>query len=534
MSIVVQQLTYTHSDKELLFNNICFILRSGQKVALTGNNGSGKSTLLKIISGNLRATTGEIKCSSVPYYVPQHFGQYDAHNVAQMLGIDKKIEALQAILNGNAAEEYFTTLADDWTIEQKAVAALEAWGIGHIQLSQSMTTLSGGEKTKVFLAGIKLHTPDIILLDEPTNHLDDSSRQQLYDFVKRTPATLVVVSHDRDLLNLLPTICELEKSNITHYGGNYEFYKECKEGEQEALHAKLEEQEKELRAARKTALESAERRQKQDIRGEKHNHKRGVGKMMMNILKDRAEKSSSKLNDIHGEKIGAIAGKITDLRSSLPDDKQMKVDFNTSALHSGKNLVTAQNINIGFQDRMLWDTPLNFQIKSGERLQIKGKNGTGKTTLLRLITGEIPPSEGTISLSGFKHIYLDQEYSIIKNERSIFEQIREYAANRPESEINILLNRFLFPYEIREKKCAPLSGGEKMKLALCCLMAKADTPDMFILDEPTNNIDLRNIEILTATIKDFGGTIVVVSHDSYFIRQIGINRTINLDMPSTD
>ncbi len=158
--------------------------------------------------------------------------------------IDRKQQALQAILTGDASTENFNQLDDDWNIEERSIAALDSWGLGQFPLSYPMHLLSGGEKTRVFLAGMDIHNPSVILMDEPTNHLDSSGRQRLYDWVEKCHSTLLVVSHDRTLLNLLPEICELEKHQLTYYGGNYEFYKEQKTLMREALQQRIEEKEK--------------------------------------------------------------------------------------------------------------------------------------------------------------------------------------------------------------------------------------------------------------------------------------------------
>lgn len=529
MCISVQQITYIHPDKEMLFHDLSFSVSKGQKVALVGNNGVGKSTLLQIMNGNLSVSSGEIIRGSLPYYIPQHFGQYNGMTVAQALDIDSKLNALHAILGGDATDKNFAVLADDWSIEERALSALASWGLEHISLSSSLNELSGGEKTKVFLAGINIHQPEFILMDEPTNHLDYLSREKLYEFIASSRATIIVVSHDRTLLNRLTGIYELSKSSMSYYPGNYEFYKEQKGIELDSLQARLEEKEKEMRQARKIARETAERSQKRDVRNKKKEEKGGIPRIMVNMLRNKAEKSTSKLNDVHDQKMGAIAENIADIRSALPDKKAMKTDFNTSSLHTGKILVTAKDVNFGYGDTLLWKHAFDFQIKSGERILIKGGNGSGKTTLLKLITGELQPSEGEMSLSDFKYVFLDQEYSIINNSLTVFEQVRQFSNELQDHEIKTILNRFLFSYETWDKTCDKLSGGEKMKLALCCLMVGANTPDVFILDEPTNNIDISNIEILTSTIKEYKGTVLLVSHDNYFADQIGIDYEIVVD-----
>lgn len=547
MSISFQQITYIHADKEILFKGLNLSVSKGQKIALIGNNGTGKSTLLQIIAGGLSPSSGTIICPDDLYYIPQHFGQFDGQSICEVLQADKKISALHAILHGDASVENFNILNDDWNIEEQIQTALTSWGIGDKLPSQLMNELSGGEKTRVLLAGIEIYNPSVILLDEPTNHLDAKGRNRLYKFVEKTSSTLIVVSHDRTLLNLLNTTCELTPNGIITYGGNYEFYKEQKSIVQNALQQQLEEKEKEIRLAKKIAREVAERKEKQNARGKKANIKKGISRMAMDTLKDKAEKSTTKLSNIHAEKSDKLVNEMRNIRSSLSDITLLKTDFNTSSLHHGKILVTAKDINFSYKrcsnhvkcskykysaKDMLWETPLSFQLKSGDRISIEGPNGCGKTTLLKLITGELPPTQGNLTRTDFSYIYLNQEYSIIKNEWNILEQAESFNnRNLPEHEVKTILNRYLFPASVWDKPCRKLSGGEKMRLAFCCLMISNNTPDLFILDEPTNNLDIQSIEIITSTIKNYRGTVVVVSHDKYFVKEIGIQSVISYLCP---
>lgn len=530
MSIIIKDLSYTHTDKEVLFSNLNLIINSGEKTALTGNNGCGKSTLMRILAGEASPGTSSVHCSGHLYYVPQHFGQYDDRTVAQVLGIDRKLTALHAILNGDTAEEHFARLDNDWNIEERTQAVLHAWHLNGISLLRPLEGLSGGEKTRLFLAGMELKEPDTLLLDEPTNHLDTAGRKRLYDFVHRTSATVLVISHDRTLLNLLPAICELSRNGLACYGGNYDFYKEQKEVHRNALQQQLEEKEKALRLARKTAREMEERKARQNTRGEKASIKKGIPRILLGGLKNHAENSSSKLSNVHAEKTDKIQQEITNLKGSLPQTNKLKTDFNASALHIGKILVTAQNINFHYPDSNtnLWTVPLSFQLRSGNRFCIKGDNGSGKTTLLKLITGELTPTGGTIERADFTYIYLDQEYSLIQNEYTVSEQAEAFNLRHlPEHETKTILNRYLFPQDVWNKPCSKLSGGEKMRLAFCCLMIADNTPDLFILDEPTNNLDIESIEIITATIRNYQGTVLAVSHDRDFLKETGIEQEIS-------
>ncbi|WP_121808467.1 ribosomal protection-like ABC-F family protein [Mucilaginibacter kameinonensis] len=525
--LILHDITYIHPNRDLLFAGIDLVVNKHDKIALIGNNGTGKSTLLKILAGNLKPATGVVKTDSRPYFVPQIFGQYNDLTVAEALQIADKLHALQQILDGNVTDENMTILNDDWAIEERCTEAFIHWQLTDIDLTQRMGALSGGQKTKVFLAGIAIHRPEIVLLDEPSNHLDTASRELLYNYIQTTNNTLLVVSHDRTLLNLLNTVCELSKRGITVYGGNYDFYAEQKDIESEALNQDVKSKEKALRKAKETERESMERQQKLDARGKKKQEKAGVPTIMMKTLKNSAEKSTSKMQGVHAEKTGTIAQELSQLRTRLPDIDKMKMDFDNSALHKGKVLVTARDLDFGHDGQSLWNPPLSFQITSGERLVIRGANGSGKTTLIKMLLGQLEPQSGMMERVKVKAIYIDQDYSLINNKLSVYQQAEEFNSGAlQEHDIKIRLNRFLFTREDWDKPCSALSGGEKMRLMLCSLTIGNQAPDMIILDEPTNNLDIQNIEILTAAINDYRGTLIVVSHDEYFLKQVNVEREI--------
>lgn len=527
--LTIQGVTYIHPNRDVLFSDINLTINKYDKIALIGNNGTGKSTLLKISAGNLRPSSGLVKASSQPYYVPQLFGQFNDYSIAQALQVEDKLNALKEILDGNVTDENMTLLNDDWAIEERCHEAFAHWQLHKLDLTQKMAALSGGQKTKVFLAGINIHRPQMVLLDEPSNHLDTFSRDILYDYITSTTNTLMVVSHDRTLLNLLNNVCELGKRGITVYGGNYDFYAEQKRMESDALNQDLKSKEKALRKAKETERESIERQQKLDARGRKKQEKAGLPTIVMNAFKNNAEKSTSRMKGIHAEKVTGISQELTQLRSVIPNVDKMKMDFDNSNLHKGKILVTTKDVNFGYNGQLLWKQPLSFQIISGDRIVIKGANGSGKTTLIRMILGQLHPQSGSIDRAGVKTIYIDQDYSLIDNTLKVYEQAQQFNSGAlQEHDIKIRLNRFLFTREYWDKPCTALSGGEKMRLMLCSLAISNQSPDIMVLDEPTNNLDIQNTEILTAAINDYKGTLLVVSHDEHFLKQINVEHSIDI------
>ena len=528
--LIIQNLAYTHANKELLFDGLSLSIRAQQKIALVGTNGSGKSTLLRLMAGLLVPSQGSVQLSAAPYHVPQLLGQYDHLSIAGALGIAQKLNALHDILGGRMDEAALAALDDDWTIEERSAEALAHWGLGDLALTQPMHSLSGGQKTKVFLAGIAIHEPELILLDEPGNHLDTGGRQMLYELIATSKATMVVVSHDRSLLNLLNTVYELGPEGISAYGGNYDFYREQKQLEANALQEDLRHMEKALRKAKAVERDTTERRQRLDARGKKKQEKAGLPTISMNTLRNQAEKSTAKLKNVHAEKMDGMAQELQELRKSLPDKDQMSLGFHHSGLHSGKTLVAAEAINYSYDTLPLWQENRSFQILSGERIAIKGVNGSGKSTLIRLILGETEPRQGSIQRADFGAVYIDQDYALLDAQLSVYEQAQQFnRTGLQEHEIKLRLARFLFQPGDWDKTCNVLSGGERMRLVLCCLGIGEKAPDLIVLDEPTNNLDIQNLEILTAAINGYKGTLIVVSHDAYFLKEIGVEKELLLE-----
>ncbi|SFD91364.1 ribosomal protection-like ABC-F family protein [Flavobacterium phragmitis] len=527
--LILQNISYQHENKNMLFQNISLTINKNDKTALVGNNGVGKSTLLKIIAGQLQPISGQIIQNAIPYFVPQLFGQFNNVSISEALSIKDKIKSLKEILEGNVTEENLQLLDDDWTIEERCTEALSYWQLQDLDLEQKMGTLSGGQKTKVFLAGIMIQQPDLVLLDEPSNHLDFAGRKLLYDFIKSTSSSLLIVSHDRTLLNLLNKTLEMSRNGIAAYGGNYDFYNEQKKIEKNALELDVQSKEKALKKAKEKERETIERQNKLDSKGKKKQEKSGVARIMMNTLRNKAENSSSKLKDVHAEKISGISEDLRQLRSSLPAIDQMKFGFSNTSFHKGRTIFRAEELNYSYGNQLLWKENLNFEILSGDRLSIKGLNGSGKTTLIKIILGELKPKNGNVTSLSQKTIYIDQDYSLLHNDLNIYEQAQQFNdCGLEEHDIKMRLNRFLFSQNDWDKSCNTLSGGERMRLMLCCLTISNEAPEIIILDEPTNNLDIQNIEILTVALNEYQGTLIAISHDESFLEEINIKESIML------
>lgn len=531
MSLQIQDLCYIHSNKDILFQNISFSISSGEKCAIVGNNGIGKSTLLNILAGRIAPANGKVSCSDTPYMIPQHFGRFNSKTVGEVLGVAAKIHALSLILDGRGTEDDFIVLDDEWDIQERISEAFAKWNIDYVTPHMLMDSLSGGEKTKVFLAGLNIYNPAIVLMDEPTNNLDTKGRNLLYEFIRTTNSTTIIVSHDRPLLNRLSAIYEMSSAGMRFYPMNYSEYKETVDAENAAKVTRLQNRQKELLKAEKLARKTMERQQKHASRGEKQSAGKCTPRISMGLLRNKSEASTARLNKVQQEKLHDMNQKLNDIRASISDFKTMKIDIGNSASRNSKRLVEATNVTFRYADRdAMWEhSPLNFSIYSGERIRIQGDNGSGKSTLLKLIAGVLQPADGQMWRSdSLDVLYLDQDYSCVDNEQTVYGLLETYSNQKPEHELKMLLNRFLFTKSAWDKKCGSLSGGERMKLALCRLLIFGNSPDIIIVDEPTNNIDISSMDILADTLKNYKGTLLVVSHDEQFVHDVGVERVINL------
>jgi ATPase subunit of ABC transporter with duplicated ATPase domains len=590
MSIVVSGISFHFSNQQELWQPVSFTVPNGGKVAVVGDNGCGKTTLMRLIAGELEPSAGSIQFDEKPYYVPQ-LTSARSQTIAEALGVAEKLAALKAIESGSTDVRNYDILGDDWDIEERCLRALSDWGIMNIStadfgpasasaapaeaqkgtavasgvaqhgmtmapgvvtqgttaatsvLDRDFQSLSGGEKTKVMLAGIEVHGAKTVLLDEPTNHLDYTAREKLYNWVSSTDATLLVVSHDVTLLNLMDTIVDLSSQGVKIYGGNYELYREQKDAQNKALIQKIESSRAELKEAKKKAQEVNERQQRREAQGARNKQKGGAARILMNAKGSEAENTAARLKDRHSQIIGDAQSRIQSLNSQLQQRAELKVDIEDARLHEGKMLIKAEGIIFSYPGSgSLWHEPLDLEVRSGDRIQILGDNGSGKTTLLRLLLGELEPTGGSITRADFTYNYMDQEYAEVRRPVSVLELAQSYNPSGQDSslsagkgqhladhEIKVRLNRALFPQETWDKSCLSLSGGERMRLYLCCMLISNQIPDIFVLDEPTNNLDLSSLSIFTETIAGYHGTLLVISHDKAFTDAIRITRQIDLN-----
>ncbi len=531
MLINAQHITYHTPHHKTLFQDIGFSLQRGEKAAIVGNNGTGKTTLLRIIAGQEKSYDGDLQVTTNRYYVPQHYGHFNHISVAAALGIAPLLEALRAVENGTTDQHYYDLLEHHWDIAARCEEAFARWGITGISLDQPLQQLSGGMKTRLFLSGIDIFRPSVVLLDEPTNHLDKQARTLLYNWIAQTNSALLLTSHDRQLLRLCNPIWELQANGIKAYGGNYDAYATQKAIESAAKEHQLAHQEKSFREAKLQQQQALERKQRSDAQARKRSIKGGEPKIMHNIWRHNAELSTAKLKQVHDDKLSGLREEMREAAAMVQMQRIMKGYFDDAVLAFGKVLVQATGIHYAYPGSpVLWRKSLTFTIRSGTRLAIKGSNGSGKTTLFNLLQGRILPTEGDIQKASFNALLLDQDYSLIDRHKTVLEQAFAFNKSRLEVPmVHTLLANFLFTPESWDRSCAVLSGGEMLRLSLCCMVLQNKAPDVIFLDEPVNNLDLANIHMLAKIFADYRGTLIVISHDEGFLEEAGITDEIQLE-----
>ncbi|HEY4493100.1 MAG TPA: ABC-F family ATP-binding cassette domain-containing protein [Candidatus Paceibacterota bacterium] len=490
--IIANDISFEVGSGVSVFKNLSLSL-SGEKTGLVGRNGVGKTTLLRILEGELEPTEGKVQRAGVIAYLPQDYQLDLSQTVAEVL--DAK----------NAQELNMQNLGP----------------------GRQLSSLSGGERARIALAKLLLSDPDFIILDEPTNNLDHSSREDIYNLVRNWKGGLLVVSHDRDLLNLMDQILELSKQGLKTYGGNHESYKKQKEVESEAAKKQLVNAKKELKKTKKQAQKTKEKQQKRSSQGKKMRDKIGLPKIILGMMKEASQTTSARLQALHKERVEGAASNVERAKERISPENQIHVDLSGTVVPAGKLIIEMKNVSFSYEGGKNLFQGFNLKLHGPVRVALNGPNGSGKTTLIRLMLDEIRPSDGEISLGVDKFAYLDQGAAILSQDKTLIENLKS-VSGLEDAAARKWLGRFLFPDQDVFKKVGALSGGERMRAALACVLAGDEPPNLLVLDEPTNNLDLDSIEQIESVLLNFRGALIVISHDKSFLKNIGIKDEVNL------
>lgn len=528
-NIIVQNLSWNLPTGEILLNNLSFALNT-EKIGLIGKNGVGKTTLMRLLLNEIQPAHGAIHINCKLAYLPQNFTFAKNATIADILGITAKLRALDNIATGSVDPKDFEIVNEDWNLKERVILQLNKLGLENLELTRKMQTLSGGEVTRIVLANLLLQNPDYLLFDEPTNNLDHESREALYRLIKEFSGGILVISHDRKLLALVDQIMELSSLGLKFYGGNYDFYKEQKELEDTAIEQHLYDAKKDLKKVKMEIQKSQEKLQQREKQGNKLRKEGSQAKLLLDAMKERSEKTQEKLA-IKAEKMRENAeNKLSAIKSQKNEDKNLQINMLATNVPKNKMLLEIEHLYFSFPHAL---KPIiadfNLKLFGPKHLAISGKNGSGKTTLLRLIMQELLPTAGSIRIGIAKIAYLDQQAKLLDQNKTILENFKIANPDLTENDCYARLAQFLFRNESARKKVADLSGGEKLRAALACVLMAKNPPQLLLLDEPTNHMDLESITSIENALKKFQGAILVISHDATFLENIEIDESIKLE-----
>ncbi|MFC9178783.1 ABC-F family ATP-binding cassette domain-containing protein [Streptomyces sp. NPDC057107] len=523
-SVAVSNLTFRLPDGTTLFDGLSLTVPRG-RTGLVGANGTGKSTLLRLLADGLRPSEGSVTVAGNLAHLPQNITLDTGLRVDGALGIAERRAALRAIESGDVRAEHFETVGDDWDVEERALATLGSLGLGAVGLDRTVGRLSGGETVLLRLAALLLERPDVLLLDEPTNNLDLFARRRLYDAVDswRT-GILIVVSHDRDLLERVDRIAELRSGSVSWYGGGWSAYQEALATQQEAACRMLRSAEADVRRRQRELEETrikVARRQRHD---KKLDARRKAPRIVAGERKRSAQESGDRLRGLHEDRLDEARERREEAAEAVRRDAEIKVSLPHTAVPAGRTVLTVRDLVLP-HGRLREGS---LQVKGPERIALVGRNGAGKTTLLRTLTGELAPVSGEATAS-VPLKFLPQRLDVLDDTLSVAANVARTAPGTTDNQIRSQLARFLFKGARAEQPAGTLSGGERFRAALAATMLAAPAPQLLLLDEPTNNLDLAGMRQLTSALESYEGALVIAGHDLSFLESVGITRWILLD-----
>ena len=480
--IRTQALTLKYAD-HILIKDLNLTLQG--KVGIIGQNGAGKSTLLRALAFDER-----VRRSGRISYLAQDLENHGT--VADALGVSKTLDILARSDRGEAYAEELDLSPEDWSLRERLALALRRAEL-KVDLDRRLTTLSVGELTRLGLAALALSESEILILDEPTNHLDLDSRIAFYQFVREFKCTLIVASHDQALLREMETIIDLRNGIAHSYGGNYSFYEQERAKEKEAEESVIRNASRVLKHTRRSSEITAMRQRERQRQGKKKAPLAGIPKIKLGEMKRNAERTAASLRNIHEIRVQEAQENLSEARRA-----RVRRTFSIRVAQSeSRGLCAAlRRVNQKVQGIFLWEKPVSLSIHSGSRIWLQGKNGSGKSTLCRLLLNLLPLDEGLIERKGTIAM-LDQ-----KGDALLLRESGETWIHSP-----------------LHQGRTEMSGGEKMHSSLRKILESG--PDLLILDEPTNHLDLERTRALGESLKQYNGSLLIVSHDADFTEALG-------------
>lgn len=528
-AVVCSHVSFAWPDDTPVFQDLSFTVTAG-RTGLVAPNGSGKSTLLKLIAGELPPATGSLSVNGTLGHLPQTLPLTGDLTVAEVLGVAAVIRALDAVESGDVSEEHFVTIGDDWDIEERTRAQLDRLGLAGLALDRRLGTLSGGQIVSLGLAAQLLKRPDVLLLDEPTNNLDAQARHKLYDVLSDFGGCLLLVSHDRALLDRMDRIAELGGDELRFYGGDFTAYEEAVRAEQEVAEKNVRNAEQELKREKREMQQARERAERRASNAAKNLKNAGLPRIFAGTMKRGAQESAGRAGQTHTARVGEARARLDEAGRALRDEQRLALDLPDTQVPAGRTLFLGEGMQVRLGGRPVFaEGGVDLTIRGPERIALTGPNGVGKTTLLRLVTGDLTPDGGEIRRNDGRIAYLSQRLDLLDEDRTVAENFAAYAPRRPEAERMNLLARFLFRGARAHLPVRVLSGGERLRATLACVLYAEPAPHLLLLDEPTNNLDLVGAGQLESALDSYRGAFVVISHDERFLAEIGVGRLLRLE-----
>jgi len=522
-SITLSEFTFARPDGTPLLSDLT--LRFGpERCGLVGRNGTGKTTLLRLIVGDLAPVRGTIRVEGRIVLLRQDVQGAEGDTIADLFGARAALDLLARAEAGRASLDDIARA--DWTLPDRIGAALSRLGLA-VPHDTPLAALSGGQRTRAGLAAQVFAAPDILLLDEPTNNLDRAGRAAVAELLDGWNGGAIVASHDRDLLDRMDAIVELTALGATRYGGNYTAYRARKALELQAAEHDLADAEKRRETLARKAQQAAERKARRDGAGQRKRAKGDQPKILLDAMKERSEGSGGANARLRDARRTEAETALDSARDRIERLRPVAMELAPSGLPSGRTVLQIAQLTGGHDPEAPVIRNLSLTLTGPERLAVTGPNGAGKTTLLALITGAMQALSGKVSLQ-VPHARLDQSVSLLDPALSLAANFRRLDPGADDNSARAALARFGFRAEAALRPAGGLSGGERLRAGLACTLGRAQPPQLLILDEPTNHLDLDALEALEAAVRGYDGALIVVSHDTYFMEQIGVDRELCL------
>ncbi|WP_369059152.1 ABC-F family ATP-binding cassette domain-containing protein [Caulobacter sp. 73W] len=510
-------------DGRPLFENLTLAFGPG-RTGLVGRNGVGKTTLLRLIAGEATAAAGSVGVNGRIGVLRQALAPAPDVTVADLLGVADDLARLARIEVGAGDEADFSDA--DWTLPARLDQALAEVGLAGIDPARPAASLSGGQATRAALARLLVEAPDLILLDEPTNNLDAEGRELVVQVLRGWRGGALVVSHDRGLLREMDRIVELSSLGARVYGGNYDLYAERKAEEQAAAERDLAAAERDSDRVAREAQAARERQARRDSAGKRFAAKGGTPKIVLGMMAERAENSGARGEVLAERQREAAAERLDAARERVEQARELGFTLPSTGLPPGRTVLALEDVSFGYDDAPLLGG-VSLRITGPERVAITGPNGRGKTTLLKLAAGLIEPTAGLVTRGGSAAL-LDQRTALLADDELILQNFQRLNPGASLNDAHAALARFLFRNTAAHQVAGWLSGGERLRAGLACVLAQPEPPQLLILDEPTNHLDLTSIAAIETALSAYDGAMLIVSHDPDFLEAVGVERTVEL------